>query len=199
MLLRRNTNPLSHRIQPYIPSHLFQLLNLPQNPVVIPRLPKPLPHPLLISKSRLLFERRHEFNQLGRRRQRLGQNMQMIRHGAVRVNREIAPCRRILQSPHNPTRNGFFQENRPPFTSTQSEKIQLLPDIPRRIQPYSLPRQHHAANLTQPPNVAPGFSPALPASKPHRQNKLQSDQIIRTLKNQRVRHSSFVPFGVTAE
>src|SRR5580693_1538864 len=93
--------------------------------------------------------------------------------------------------------NGLVQI-RVPFVRTQSKEIQLFADIPRRTKPNSLPRQAHAAKLTQPnptrrpeiaglladgrdavdANVAPGFSPALFASDPRRRDKFQPNQIL---------------------
>ncbi len=87
--VRVAAKPFAYRIPPNVAGNILDDLLRPQNVIVIAHLPEPPAMSLLEFIRRALFEGVDELNQVGGVRESLAKEMNVVRHDAIGVKREI--------------------------------------------------------------------------------------------------------------
>jgi hypothetical protein len=128
-IARIGAQALSHRVHPDIPGHGFHLGVLPQNIVIIFRLPQSLARFLLVLKGGELFEPPQEYVQGAVGPETLREQVQVVWHEAEGMNGEPAGNRGFVQAREAARNQLRVREERPSLLTTDCDEIEALPNV----------------------------------------------------------------------
>jgi hypothetical protein len=142
--------PFSYRIPPNVAGNILDDLLRPQNVIVVAHLPKTLAVSFFEFIRRALFEGVDELNQVGGVRESLTKEMNVVRHNAIGVKREIPLSGSLQEMTEQPFPSGLILEKgRAPFGSNSHEINPATAVVFRRVAKTFLEKRHADKANTQ--------------------------------------------------